>query len=251
MRGVLLKAHEGTTHEMAAVLDRIAAPLRVAGGIVLNRYVGGVNPAAVDVALRTGARCVWLPTVDALGHVAAFGSTGAYPAQRGAAEDTSGIGVVDDDDQLTAGVREVIALVAEHDALLATGHVSAREVQAIVPAARDAGVTRVLIQHPCFPTPALGIEALRPLVAQGAVVELTYLTVSPAWNTSTLAEAAHVLRELGGDNVVISSDAGQPHNPSPPEALRSFAQAIHEQEVTHDDVRRAVRDTPARLLGLQ
>jgi predicted metal-dependent TIM-barrel fold hydrolase len=68
------------------------------------------------------------------------------------------------------------------------------------------------------------------------------------WRTSTVAEAAALLATFGGDAVVVSSDAGQAHNPSPPEALRSFAQALHEQGVGTDEVRRALRETPRRLI---
>lgn len=41
-----------------------------------------------------------------------------------------------------------------------------------------------------------------------AVVELTYLNVSPLWRTSTVELAAEALSCLGGDAVVVSSDAG-------------------------------------------
>ncbi|MGH3049676.1 MAG: DUF6282 family protein, partial [Gaiellaceae bacterium] len=95
MRAVLLKAHEGATYDGAAVLDRLSASVRVLGGIVLNRYVGGVNPAAVEAALRLGGRCIWFPTMDADAHARVFGSTGAYPAQRGGIESATGIRILD------------------------------------------------------------------------------------------------------------------------------------------------------------
>src|SRR5438105_2649963 len=125
MSGVLLKAHEGATYDSAAVLDRLSPTLRVRGGIVLNRYVGGVNPAAVEAALRLGARCIWFPTLDADAHARAFGSTGAYPLQRGGIESKSGIRILDEDGRLVREAHEVLALVAEHDVLVATGHLSA------------------------------------------------------------------------------------------------------------------------------
>ena len=248
MAGVLLKAHEGSTTESAAVLDRTSATLRVFGGVVLNRYVGGLNPAAVEAALRLGARCIWFPTLDADAHARAFGSTGAYPAQRGGLESPSGIRILDEDGRLVREAREVLALVAEHDVLVATGHLSAEEVHALVGAAVDAGCRRLLVQHVAFPVPDLSLEALEPLVRRGAVVELTYLSVSPMWRASTVEQAARLLQRLGGDNVVLSSDAGQSHNPSPPEALRSFAQAVHECGASAEDVAKAVGETPRRLV---
>ena len=33
------------------------------GGITLNQFVGGLNPWAVETALKMGEKIVWLPTV--------------------------------------------------------------------------------------------------------------------------------------------------------------------------------------------
>lgn len=249
MAGIVLKAHEGSTVGAAAVLDRLSPSLHVLGGVVLNRYVGGINPAAAEAALRLGGRCIWFPTIDADSHAQAFGSTGTYPAQRGGIESSTGIRLLDDAGRLMDAAREVLALAAEHDALVATGHLGGSEIAALLAAARQAGVQRFLVQHPSFTVPGLGAAELEPLVEQGAVVELTYLGVSPVWRTSTVDEAAETLSRLGGDAVVVSSDAGQAHNPSPPEGLRSFAQALHEHGVAEADLTKALRDTPSRLIS--
>jgi hypothetical protein len=248
MAGVLLKAHEGSTVEVAAVLDRLCPSLHVLGGVVLNRYVGGINPAAAEAALRLGGRCIWFPTMDADAHARAFGSTGAYPSQRGGIESPTGIRLLDNEGALVDAVREVLALAAEHDALVATGHLDGSEIAVLLAAARESGVRRFLVQHPFFTVPGLGADELEPLVEQGAVVELTYLNVSPLWRTSTVEQAAETLSRLDGDAVVVSSDAGQAHNPSPPEALRSFAQALFEYGVAETKLTKALRDTPLRLV---
>jgi hypothetical protein len=248
MAAVLLKAHEGSTVAEAAVLDRLSPSLEVAGGVVLNRYVGGINPAAAEAALRLGGRCIWFPTMDADAHARAFGSTGAYPSQRGGIESPTGIRLLDDDGEIIEAAHDVLALAAGHDALVATGHLDGAEIAVLLAAARQARVRRFLVQHPSFTVPALGPDELRPLVERGAVVELTYLNVSPQWRTSTVKEAAEILTRLGGDAVVVSSDAGQAHNPSPPEALRSFAQALYEEGVAEAELSKALRDTPRRLL---
>jgi Family of unknown function (DUF6282) len=248
MAGVLLKAHEGSTVAAAAVLDRLSPSLHVLGGVVLNRYVGGVNPAAAEAALRLGGRCIWFPTIDADAHARAFGSTGTYPSQPGGIESPTGIRLLDKEGELVPAAREVLALAAEHDALVATGHLDRSEIAALLAAARDSGVGRFLVQHPFFTVPGLGADELEALVDQGAVVELTYLNVSPLWRTSTVEQAAETLSRFGGDAVVVSSDAGQAHNPSPPEALRSFAQALHEHGVAETELTKALRDTPLRLV---
>ena len=85
-------------------------------------------------------------------------------------------------------------------------------------------------------------------VRAGAVLELTALSVSPAWHTSTITEAAALLQRFGGEHVVLSSDAGQAESPPPPEALRAFAQSLHEAGVPEGELRKALVATPTRLL---
>lgn len=249
MAGVLLKAHEGSTVEVAAALSVTHAPLRVAGGVVLNRYVGGINPDAVDASVRLGGRCVWFPTIDSDDHVRAYGSTGAYDRQSGGTQDDRSLSVLDADGALTRAAREVLAIARDHDVCVATGHLSAQAIDRVLDAAVDLGLSRVLVQHPCFATPHLSVDAIERLAARGACVELTYLSVSPMWSDVTLDLCVEVARRVPPGTLVLSSDAGQRHNPAPPEALRSFAQSLHERGVPAADVRRALVDTPARLLG--
>src|SRR5579859_2767261 len=63
--GFVIKSHYVPTAVQAATVSRVVPDVRVAGAITLNHSVGGLNPAALEVAARLGARLVWMPTVDA------------------------------------------------------------------------------------------------------------------------------------------------------------------------------------------
>ena len=127
-RAIVLKSHDSPTASLAwAVHATSATRSPVFGGICCDREVGGVNPAAVEVALDLGARIVWLPTLSSRqdfenGVAAQLGIPGP------------GIVVIDDDGELLPETKEVLALVREHDAILATGHVSAAEHYAVTKA---------------------------------------------------------------------------------------------------------------------
>jgi hypothetical protein len=250
MAGLVLKAHEGSTVEVAAALSVTHAPLQTAGGVVLNRPVGGINPAAAETALRLGARIVWLPTVDADGHAAAYGATGAFPAQAGAVQGAPPVRVLDDAGAPRRELLEIMALVRDAGACLATGHLAAAAVAVVQDRARRLHLDRLLLQHPLLSVPGLDPDDVVALAAGGGIVELTYLSVSPMWRETTVIACAEVARRLGPGAVVLSSDAGQRHHPSPPEALRAFAQSVHEAGVPVADVRRMLCETPAELLGL-
>ena len=66
MAGFVLKSHYGSTAERASVVRAAVPGADVLGAISLNRAVGGINPLAVEIAAREGARTVWLPTVDSV-----------------------------------------------------------------------------------------------------------------------------------------------------------------------------------------
>ncbi len=119
LEALVLKCHHESTVSRAYLVQRIVPGIRVFGGVVLNTYVGGINPAAVEAALRLGGKEVWMPTVDAGYHAQVHGGTGGYDAQGGGRVQAEGIWVTDVDGQLEPVVKEVLALVAEHQAILA------------------------------------------------------------------------------------------------------------------------------------
>ena len=43
--------------------------MKVFGGVALNQTVGGLNPYAVELALRMGGRMVWFPTLSSAAHI--------------------------------------------------------------------------------------------------------------------------------------------------------------------------------------
>src|SRR5712692_2442297 len=54
MAGVLIKSHTTLTADRAVIAARAVPGIRIWGGLVLNRAVGGLNPAAVENALAYG-----------------------------------------------------------------------------------------------------------------------------------------------------------------------------------------------------
>src|SRR6266508_3305605 len=68
LAGYVLKSHYVPTAERAAVLREAVPGVDALGAICLNASVGGMNPLAVEIAAREGARVVWLPTTDAANH---------------------------------------------------------------------------------------------------------------------------------------------------------------------------------------
>ena len=79
LAGFVLKSHYAPTAERAAVVSAAVPGIRALGAIALNAGVGGLNPQAVEIAARSGARIVWLPTVDSENEA---GEEGPKPAKQ-------------------------------------------------------------------------------------------------------------------------------------------------------------------------
>ncbi|HLH64418.1 MAG TPA: DUF6282 family protein [Solirubrobacteraceae bacterium] len=252
LRAISLKCHSERTTSRAYLTMQQVPGIHVCGGIVLNRAVGGINPAAVEAALQLGAKHVWMPTVDAANHARTFGSTGKYDKQEStvARADDAGIEVFSSDGRPIDGLIDVLDLIAEHSAILSTCHLSVREIKLLVRAARDRGVQKIMITHPFFRVPALELEDLRELVAQGAYAEFGYCTVSPMWNHAPLTRVVDAIRSLGPERCILMSDGGQRHNPMPAECLRTFAQSVFESGISERGVETMIKDNPLDLLEL-
>ena len=84
----------------------------------------------------------------------------------------------------------------------------------------------------------------------GAATELGYCDYSPMWHVGVVEEVVEAVGRLGADNCVLVSDAGQTHNPPPPEGLRIFAQTLVEKGLDEQDVLTMITTIPRRLLRL-
>jgi hypothetical protein len=254
LAGIVLKSHHEPTGSRAALVRQVMREagnaFQVFGSITLNHAVGGVNPAAVEAALKLSARIVWLPTVDSAAHKAAFGHTGGWDVQ-GDAQTTRRrpLGILRDG-ALTADAHEVLRLCHEAGIALATGHIGQDEVHALVQAAREIGFARLIVTHPLFRVPGFAPDKLASLARDGVYFEFTYCSLSPMWRHTTIDATAQAIRAVGTGRALLSSDGGQTHNPPAHEGLRLLAQMCLESGLGADEVRRMIVDVPRVLLGV-
>ena len=250
MKAIVLKCHHENTVSRAYLVQRVIPGIQVFGGIVLNYYVGGINPAAVEASLKLGGKEVWMPTVDAGYHAEIHGGTGGYDSQAGGRSQAEGIWIADKEGKLRPEVKEVLELVAQYGAILATSHLAPREIVALVREARSVGVEKIVITHPYFRVPNLDLDTLEEVARMGAMPEFGYCTISPAWQYAAPEKIVQSVERIGASRCLLVSDTGQRHNPLPSEALRIFAQTIFEKGVPLEKVTRMITDNPLQLLDV-
>ncbi len=103
--------------DRALMVSETVPGARIFGGITLNWAVSGINPEAVEPAIRFGVRIVWMPTLSASSDMKSLGRS----YEKGVSVFADGI---DRQGEMLPEVEQVLNLIAEKDMILATGHLS-------------------------------------------------------------------------------------------------------------------------------
>jgi hypothetical protein len=254
MRGIVLKEHHTETAGWAYLVSQMVPGVEVFGGIVLNRYVGGMNPAAVEaMAGSRGGRgkVVYMPTMDA--EYRNEGQPGRVAVSRNG--------------QLLPETLQVLQVMAKHDLGLSTGHVSPAEVMMLIRAAKAAGVNKIYVQHPNHGGLVMSMTQMKEAVRAGAMIEVVLsgdgLTGGPAgrgvpavvnaenptadYGPQKIAD----IRALGPQNVILSTDLGQPNRVDYARSFQMALAVLAKEGFTQAEIDLMTKTNPARFLGLQ
>jgi hypothetical protein len=250
LQGFVLKSHYAPTAERAAVVRAAVPGVHVLGAITLNAGVGGLNAQAVEIAARGGARIVWLPTVDSENEAIEGGPKPAkQPVWRTIQNEFAAVGVASEPVRLSEdGLAAVLAVVARHNLVLATGHLGRAEIHTAVDAAFAAGVSSVVVTHPDYPTQGVPVEEQRELAEKGAVLERCFAPIHTgkvSWE-----QTLEAIRATGPEHNVLSTDLGQVTNPPVEDGLALMADRLLEAGFSADDVRTMAVVNTRKLAGV-
>jgi hypothetical protein len=240
-RGLVLKNHYEPTASWAALARQEVPGIEVFGGIVLNRAVGGVNAAAVErMANVKGSfgRVVWMPTFDSENHVRVTKENRPFVS-------------VSRNGQLLPEVLQVLDMIAKRNLVLATGHSTSAEVLLMVREAKKRGVRSIVVTHAMIKYVAMTAPQIQEAARLGAFVEFVANGVLGLNKEFELKAYAAVMKQTGWDSVILSSDFGQQGNPLHPDGLTQVFQMLRASGITEDQLNRAAKQNPARLLQLQ
>jgi hypothetical protein len=256
MRAIVVKSHHHSTVTDVLALGGYGldgGPVKVFGGIALNSAVGGLNPHAVDLALAMGGRIVWFPTIGSPQHIAhhAAHPNLKFPKLAVHVRDERPIDVLDENGRLRPEVHDIIGLIKEHDAILASGHMAPDRILAVFKAAREAGVDRLLVNHPNFVIEATH-EQGRRFVELGAMIEHSLCMYDDRssfhnWDVDVLMSWVEA---VGAERSTLGSDLGQMNNPLPSEAFTNIVGQLLDAGLSEAELRQMVATNPARMLDL-
>jgi|SRR5579871_812177 len=233
---LVIKSHQNSTVERAWLVSQCVPGVRVYGGLVLNETVGGLNPAAVRLALALGARQIWMPTRSARNHRLYHGQAG-------------GITILDNDGKLLPEVEEILAAIAKTGCILGTGHLSPQETSILIDAARAANVGKILVTHPEWGPTFHSVSEQKELAARGVFFERCFVSTTHLCGSVPFETIERAIIETGVERTVLSTDLGQPETPPPAEGLRLYAERLRSTGFSVDQIRTMMQGNPDRLLA--
>lgn len=241
MRAIVLKNHWEPTASLAYIVRKAVPGIEVFGGVDLNLSVGGINPAAVEYMTQvTGGygRVVWMPTFDAENAV-------RFADDRRPFVSVSGNGGVP-----LPAVKEVIALIAKHNLVLATGHSSPEEVLMLLREGQRQGVRHMVVTHAMNPPILMDVRQMQEAAKLGALIEFVGSSLETPDAPARMDRFAGAIRQIGPEFCILSSDLGQKDNPLPAEGYAAFLAAMRARGFSEADVDLMSKRNPALLLGL-
>lgn len=232
---IMYKQHYLETASWAYLVSRTVEGIKLFGGVALNRSVGGINPVAVENVLSFPegvGRIVYMPTFESEHYNP--GSEVAVP--------------ISEDGELLPAVLEVLDVIARYDAGLSTGHSSPEEILMLVAEAQKRGI-RTYVQHPLNPRVGMSVEQMHECAEMGAFLE--FVLNEPVRVPADLEHWAETIREVGPENVIISSDLGQRGSALPPDGYRIILPRLREFGFTEEELDIMTKRNPAYFLGLE
>lgn len=253
-RAVLYKDHfyPGMAH--AIILEKLFPQLgvRLYSGVALNNASGGINPHAVDHAIKLGGKIVWMPTLSAANHinVQASGQAKTFPKTSQKMLDPIPLTALDANGKLTDDTKKVIDLIAEANIILAGGHLHVSEQHVLFEEAKRRGVRKMMVNHPTYVV-GFADSDIRQLVALGVTMEHSIcMFIEGKSKKFSGDDLAHLIEVAGVDHTILSSDLGLLGSQRPVDGFRSITQMLLDLQMPHASIKKLISENAAAFLDL-
>jgi predicted metal-dependent TIM-barrel fold hydrolase len=248
MGGVVFKAHTFPTAATVPFVNMLVTsyaqnvnkqPALAYGGIVLNNYVGGLNPDSVEMAARLKGKVVWLPSHDSAHHNRVIGEPG-------------GIELLDENDNPVPSLKEIFKIIAENDMIMDPCHSSTKERFITVEEAKKIGVNKFMITHPNWNVTKMTLEQEIEISKLGAYIGLFAYGDVPNFNNPNCDPMYLIecVKRIGPDHCILASDLGTVVNVPPTEGMKLLVRILLACGISKADIRKMCVDNPRKLLGI-
>lgn len=239
------------TIQMSLVAEKLVPGIRVFGGIVLDNVVGGFNPQAVKMAIRMGARFVWMPMFDSRHSVERSRKADLQYRSKDKVILKKGLRIWDEDKNILPEVEEIIGLISKAgNVVLSTCHLSPEESIALVRLAKKKGVKHITVTHPSMSIINASIDQQKIMAEEGAYIEHVFSYCNPCDFNKDPREIVEAIKVVGAENCIISSDSGHVTMSKPVDAFRQWVTTLLWLGISKREIELMMRNNPAKLLEL-
>ncbi|MGN0984252.1 MAG: DUF6282 family protein, partial [Gemmiger sp.] len=210
MAGFAIKSHYFCTADRAKLVNAHVPGIHAVGTVWLNNSVGGINPYAVEMAGRDGAKIVGFPTADTENGINKIFKMPAEkrPFWARVIVDMKNDGIelkpvsVVKDGKLLPEVYDVLDIIAKYNMILATGHLPPEECILLTRAAKERKVDRIICTHVSAAGAGYAVEYQKEMLQYGAYMEHT----TQSWSSGKVAfeKMASQVQEVGIDRCIFS-----------------------------------------------
>jgi len=262
MRAVLLKCHTSMTADRAAgAKEAVEGGIEVFGAICLNPAVDGINPAAVEHAINMGVKAVWMPTLWSDHHVKYVNTSKNKMGYEtlGVEFGETGVSIVTDSGKIKPELIEILEMTADAGIMLATGNVSCEDAHLLLDEANRVGVKKLVVTTVNDHVTNYPLDDLKRMVDyNGAYLEIGHRSLPfPFWWESADPErrkafddTCKIIRDVGPEHCILSSDSGQLTSASPIECMRMWFELLKVRGFSREETDVMTKVNPAKVLGL-
>ncbi len=247
MKAIVLKSHSYTAAAVAILVNKVVPDFKTFGGVCLDFEIGGLNYHAVQTSAMMGAKVVWMPTFSSVNSINMMRALG-LPLQG------EGISLIGASGKLVPEMDAILNIIKKHNMVLASGHISPRETFALVEEAVKKQITKIVITHPTdkeFSENPFTIDELKQLTGLGAIAEFTLVGMLPNEFCHDPAAIVKIIKTLGAEHCLMSTDLGQPQNPLPVEGMRLLMATLLHHGLSQAEVELMAKVNPAKLLDIE
>lgn len=250
MAGILLKDHTTSTVGRVFVLNHEESQnFKFFSSLCLNPPVGDINLSAVESSIREGVDVIFFPTYGSSHHISVWGAGKPPTAFPFSCSSPTGVSVLKPDGSLKEECSQILQLIADHDIVLATGHLSPLESLELIRNAKQIGCKKIVVTHASESVTQMSPSQQQDAVQLGAYVEHCFFAVTPTCpNPISLDEIRDQIRYVGVEHIILSSDFGQIQNLPPVDGFSFYLEKMKQTGFSKEEIRQMVRENPRQIL---
>lgn len=249
-QAVVFKDHFTMTSGEAWLVERFVEKLceagllkgkiKVFGGLVLNDEVGGLNPHAVEAALKyPNTKFIWMPSFSAAHHKRKFKQPG-------------GISILSKDGGVVPEMEQILDMIMKAKGVcVSTSHLSAEEIFVLLEECRKRNI-KTLVDHPLQEAYKLTIDEMQRCAKLGTYIGIYNMGSLPSVYVPVCDpyEMITVVKQVGAEHCVLASDLGQILLPTPIEGYIQLVRILLALGIEPNEIKLMARDNAEKLLSL-